>query len=180
MIVEQIKYYANLFEGIKERKGNMGWQDVFFPDLNMSFQELMHTVGWRETHAWCAYFAELVWKLAYTKFDSTMVPKLDKLFSASAVNTWANFKGTDFKRSQIPAPGSLLIFQLYENNKPTAKGHAAIVMDGSEGIVNTIEGNTNAKGTREGDQVAKKTRLISFEPKQNGLVPLGFIYPVEI
>jgi len=180
MISDQIIHYANLFNGIKERGNNQGWEDVFFPELNMSFEELMYTVGWKETHAWCAYFSELVWKLAYREFDSTMVDVLDKLFSANAVNTYLNFKNSDFKCSQIPSDGSVLIFQLYKNNKPTTSGHAAIIMDGSEGIVNTIEGNTGSKGTREGDQVAKKTRLISFTPKQNGLVPLGFIHPIKI
>jgi len=180
MITDRIIYYANLFNGIRERGNNQGWEDVFFPELNMSFEELMYTVGWKETHAWCAYFSELVWKLAYREFDSTMVDVLDKLFSANAVATWMNFQKSDFKCVKYPTPGSILIYQKYKDKIETMSGHAAIVISGDETLVNTIEGNTNKKGAREGDQVADKVRLINFSKKENGLVPLGFIYPKEI
>ena len=180
MIRDQIIFYANLFVGIKERGNNQGWEGVFFKDLNMSFEELMKTVGWQETHAWCAYFGELVWKLAYSKFDSTMVDKLDKLFSASAVNTWLNFQKSEFECSKTPSPGSIVVWQHYKDGKTTRSGHIGVVIDSSGGVINTVEGNTNAKGSREGDQVAHKTRLMNFEPKDKGLVLLGFIHPISV
>jgi hypothetical protein len=180
MIKELIKKYALLFEGIKERGNNQGWEDVFFPSLNMSFQELMETVGWKETHAWCAYFSELVWKLAYSEFDSTMVDKLDALFSANAVNTWKNFNQSDFACSKIPVNGSVVIWQMYKDGKDTIRGHAGIVIDVIDGVIETIEGNTNKKGSRDGDQVAHKTKIVNFDKKHNGLVLLGFIHPKEI
>lgn len=181
MIVKHIKYYANLFNGIKEHGNNQGWQDVFFDELNMSFEDLMKTVGWETTHAWCAYFSELVWKLAYAKIDTTMVDKLDKLFSANAVQTYHNFEKSEFECSKIAVDGSVLIYQVYKNGNPTTSGHAAIVINSNDGIViDTIEGNTNAKGSREGDQVANKTRIISFDKKQNSWIPLGFIKPIKL
>ena len=43
----------------------------------------------------------------------------------------------------------------------------------------TIEGNTNAAGSREGDQVAKKMRRYDFNNK-HGLCLEGFVYPLGI
>ena len=43
----------------------------------------------------------------------------------------------------------------------------------------TVEGNTNAGGSREGDVVAKKTRKYKFAV-QNGLALEGFVYPKGI
>lgn len=168
MIGEKIKYYANLFLGIKEKGNNNGWQDVYFDDLNMSFTELMKTVGWENTHAWCAYFAELVWKLAYAKTDSTMVNRLDKLFSSNSVNTWMNFKDQQYK---TPVVGSLVIWNLYKDGKATNKGHTGIVIDVQSSVIETIEGN-------QGDKVSKRTLIVNYDKKESGYNLLGFINPI--
>ncbi len=180
MIVSKIKYYAELFNGIKEVGNNQGFEHVFFKDLNMTFKELMWTVGCRYGHAWCAYFGELVWKLAYSNIDTTMVERLDKLFSANAVQTWKNFQNTEFRCSRTPSEGSIVIWQMYEDWVGTSRGHEGIVMTGNDTMINTIEGNTNKKGSRDGDQVADKTRIVDFSKKEKGLVPLGFVHPIEI
>lgn len=171
----EIDSIAHLFVGIKELGNNEGFEHKFFKRFNMLFEELMFAVGWKEGHAWCAYFAELVWKLAYRQ-DSTMVDRLGELFSANAVQTWKNFSNSEFDCSKIPAPGDVLIYQLYIDGKPTTSGHAAIVIKVNDGtLINTIEGNTNIKGSRDGDGVHPKKRKINFE-KTSGLVPLGFIH----
>ena len=180
-VVDNIIYYDNLFNGIKEIGNNEGWEEKFFPDLGMTFQEAMKTIaGWQMHHAWCVYLSKLIWKLAYDKTgDSTMLKTLDTLFSPNAVQTWKNFQKSDFRCDNILSPGSILIWQLYKNGKPTTSGHASNVISGSEIVVETIDGNTSSKNHRDGDQIANKTWLINFN-KKSGLVPLGFIHPIEI
>lgn len=180
MIVQQIIRIAKSFDGIKEVGNNEGWEDRFYKEFNRSFLELMKTVGWKETHAWCAYFAELVWKLGYAQLDSRMVLKLDKLFSASAVMTWNNFKKSDFECSHIPKPGAIVIWQSYKAGKQTSSGHAGVVIEVDGNAFISMEGNTNAAGSREGNQVAEKGHLLTVSKKENGLNLLGFIYPKEV
>jgi len=169
-----IIYFARKFLGQKEISGNLGFQDE-------RFEQLMKEVGWQKGQAWCAYFIELIWKHAYFNYDKSKVKILDKLFSAGAVKTFNNFMNSElFKIGMKPEPGAIVIWQYYKNNKPHWSGHAGIVIDEPkqhEMSFLTIEGNTNSKGGREGIEVAKKIRTLNFEPKRQGLVLKGFIYP---
>lgn len=191
-VVNNIVKYAKLFEGIKERGNNQGWEGVFFHELNMSFQELMETVGWKEYHAWCAYFAELVWKLGYSKIDSTYIDKLDKLFSANAVRTFQNFRDrSDFNTSKKPSTGSVAIWQYYKDGKLNKsdiwiRGHAAIVTDCTDDVFSTIEGNISAENSRDGQEVAARSYILKGQTKNKewientkytGRSLLGFIHP---
>ena len=186
MIIKEITRITKLFNGIKEVGNNEGFEDKFFPEFGMSFQELMETVaGWKMDHAWCSYLSKLIWKLAYDKAgDSPMLKTLDRLFSPNAVQTWNNFNESDFTCSRILKPGSILIWQLYKNGKPYinkngySSGHSSNVISGSEVLAKTIDGNTSSKSHRDGDQIANKTWLMDFN-KKDGLVPLGFIHPIN-
>ncbi|MBN2617266.1 MAG: CHAP domain-containing protein [Spirochaetales bacterium] len=165
---------------MREIGNNEGWENVFFEEINMSFQELMETVGWEQTHAWCAYFGKAVWLLGYSDWDSTMVNRLKELMSANAVRTYRNLKDAGFAISDTPIPGALVIWQKYKNGKPTIYGHEGIVVGVGNKYYNTIEGNTNSKGSRDGDQVADKKRPINSYFSANGLNRLGFVYPKEV
>jgi len=167
-IAEKIVQIASNFVGQREVKGNLGWNDA-------EFQELMTAVGWERGQAWCAYFTELVWKLAFAQ-DQSVVKELNLLFSAGAVATWNNFRRSDWLTSTTPSIGSIVIFQRYKDNNPHWSGHAAIVEEVSEFIIYTIDGNTNSEGSREGDVVGRTNRTLNFSLR-NGLRPLGFIYP---
>jgi hypothetical protein len=181
MIQDSIIKWAKLFNGIKEIGNNNGWETVFFKDVNMTFQEIMITIGWKNTHAWCAYFAEAVWTLAYSDFDSTMVKKLSKLFSANAVETYNRFsRSSEFECSKEPKIGSLVIWQKYVDGNPTIYGHEGVVIGLSDNHYRTIEGNTNISGSRDGDQVAERTVLKKNKFKENGLNLLGFVHPKEV
>ncbi len=172
-IQDEIREIANLYIGQTEKPGNMGWDD-------MRFQQLMTECGWNTGQAWCAYFTEMVWKLAYGNYPE-VVAELDKLFSAGAIATYNNFsQATGWKVDKKPSVGSVVIWQYWHDNKPTWKGHAGIVTGicgGNEVI--TVEGNTNAHGGREGIEVAEKRRMLSFDAR-SGLVMKGFIHPKEI
>ena len=177
-----IQTVANKYIGEKEIKGNQGFK-------NPEFERKMKAVGFQEGHAWCAYFAELVWKEAYQQYDSTFIPILDKLFSASAVQTFRNFENFDgFETDrECPEVGDVVIWQNYKNGKPHWTGHAGIVVS-TESIddpncyyrihydFESVEGNTNSQGGREGIEVAIKKRN-TYTHSGNGLNILGFIKP---
>ena len=168
---DKIVEVANGYLGQKEVSGNMGFEDQVFG-------ERMKAVGWEKTQAWCAYFAELVWKDAYREFKPELLKDLDKLFSATAVGCWANFnKDKRFKCDRIPQPGDVVIWQSYDNGKPDWRGHAGIVTVSYSDWFVSIEGNTNSTMEREGIEVAKQKRRMLFNVK-DGLRLKGFIHPV--
>jgi len=156
------------YVGEKELNGN-----VFDP--NSDFGKKLHSVGQKDGESWCAYFTEMVFKEAFP----AKAAELDKLFSASAVQTFKNFthpiKGKGYSQNHIPAVGNLVIWQKYVNGQPTWQGHAGIVSK----VISTwefesIEGNTNEAGSREGNTVAIKQRKV-LAKVDNGLKVLGFI-----
>lgn len=159
-----IQEVAEKYIGETEKPGNMGFNDA-------EFEAKMNAVGFQKTHAWCAYFAELVFKEALPhKFK-----ELDKLFSAGTVQTFRNFRDAAYLIGNAPRVGDLVIWQTMKDGKPQTTGHAGIVVD----VIDhrnfwSIEGNTNDGGGREGYIVAKKRRAV-LENVTNGLKILGFI-----
>lgn len=159
------------YVGMQEIRGNMGW-------TNEAFEEKMVATGWGETQAWCAYFTELVWSEVYDPVG--LAKDLDKLFSGSARRTLAKFAEAEgWSTGQTPLPGSVAIWKMVKNGKDQWQGHAGIVIEVHADHIITVEGNTNAGGSREGDVVAKKTRKLTFKGT-NGLVLEGFVYPKGI
>jgi hypothetical protein len=140
-------------------------------DDNTLLGKMLHEAGQKDGEAWCCYFMEGVFCEAFPEKNA----ELRKLFSASAVATFDNFKKDDAtKCHDRPKPGDLVIFQKYEEGKPTWKGHAAVVTDvNQDGSFHTIEGNTNGAGSREGDRVAIKLRRNI--KTDNGLNIYGFV-----
>lgn len=158
MIREKALYYV----GQEEIPGNQGFKDK-------KFEELMKLTGWRQGQAWCAYFVELVW---------TQCGQDASLFSGSAVQTWRNFENSDkYVCSDIPDVGDIIIWQMYRNGKAAWTGHAGIVIAIDNGVLVTVEGNTNSKGGREGIEVAIKIRKVNYATN-NGLRVKGFIKPI--
>ena len=164
---------ALLFIGKKEIKGNMGFVDK-------EFEKLMQSVGHNKGEAWCALFAELVWKLAAVQ-NQFLVAELSKLFSKSATRTFTNFKEAGWKIGDKGEHGDLIVWRRYKDGTPTWMGHMGIVIEYRECCdeIVTVEGNTNIKGLREGDRVAIKSRKIEEGDIVNGLKRLGFIKPIK-
>lgn len=149
--------------GQTEKPGNMGFNDA-------EFEAKMKSVGFEKTHAWCAYFAELVFKEAYPE----RVAELDKLFSASAVQTYKNFVNAAYLQGELPSENWLVIWQMQKDGKPQWSGHAGIVVKViDQETFESVEGNTNDGGGRDGYIVARRIRKI--HKVQNGLQVLGFI-----
>jgi len=136
------------------------------------FQKLLYDRGWRPGLAWCSFFCELVYYEVYDK-------EVDPLFSASAVQTFYNFKKAGWDVTDNPVRGGLAVWQLYKNGKKQWQGHIAVIESSLRDTITTIDGNSNNIGSRLGFMVARVTRVINRE-QNNGLRLLGFIKPKEI
>ena len=175
MIRNKILEIAYKYEGQKEIGNNTGFE-------NAVFEQKMKAVGFDSGEAWCSLFAELVWCEAYAHFDSTIINRLQNLFSESATKTWLNFKNSrDFKvkSNQDLEPGDLVIWQKYNNGVADWRGHVGIVTKVAQLFFLTMEGNTNEQGSREGQGVYEKKREYDFY-KNNGLRILGFVKPKKV
>lgn len=151
---------AESFIGQKEIHGNQGFIDKLF-------EVKMRGVGFYTGAPWCAFFAKLVWKDAGTERY--------KLIAGSALQTMRNFvKSEKIDLVAKPNIGAIAIYRTMKNGKAQTTGHVAVVIEVGDSTFTTIEGNTNAKGGREGIEVAKKIRSYKFyEP--DGLQLMGFI-----
>lgn len=162
MIVSEV---AKKYLGQTEKPKNTGFNDAVF-------NAKMAAVGFISGHAWCAYFAELVFKEALPQ----LYKDLDKLFSAGTIQTYRNFKEAGYPTSIRPKVDDLVIWQSYKDGKALTTGHAGIVsfadLDGWH--FRSIEGNTSDEKSREGYIVAEHERSVLAEVK-NGLKVLGFI-----
>lgn len=170
IIDQQIKQIAESFIGQKENPGNQGWEDK-------EFEEKMVSVGWEKGNAWCVFFAEYAWRLSYARYHAFIHNEIVHLFSAGAVQTWNNFNAKGWACDNKPAIGALAVWQNYKAGKPHWTGHIGIVSLVDTNTFFCIEGNTNGKGSREGEEVAEKYRPVDFRTKDNGLVLKGFIHP---
>jgi len=162
--VYRLKHYTEGFLGQEEKTGNLGFKDD-------KFEQMMKDVGWKRGQSWCAYFVKVIW---INKFEKKY-PELSKLLSGSTQETWKNFKNDNsgkFTVSKTPHIGDIAIWQYV--SKPT-QGHTGIVVSIAGDRFETIEGNTNDKGGREGYIVAKRQRQYSFNATK-GLKLLGFIH----
>ncbi len=166
IIVDRALQYV----GERELKNNSGFE-------NEIFWLKMEGVGFDVGEAWCALFAELVWREAYGCYNSLHDSALERLFSESAVQTFNNFKSSTWITGLEPAPGDLVIWQMYKDNRPHWSGHAGIVTKVLTGSFDSVEGNTNSSGGREGVEVAIKRRALNFDKKEHGLVLKGFVKP---
>lgn len=160
---------ANAYIGQQEKAGNAGFKSA-------DFEKKMRTVGFQPGHAWCAYFVELVWKEAYAS-DVKMLGVLDKLCSASAVSTFANFANSKLftTSTTVPVKGAIVIWR----HGNSWQGHAGIVsdVDLQQNRFIATEGNSNDKGGREGYIVSNRPRKLGLPHSDTGLNIVGFIYP---
>lgn len=182
-IQKEILQTAEQFIGLTELPNNSGFYDhAGVKSLtHMHPQEAFEAIGWQKGFAWCMLAAELIWKLAYSKFDYSVVLELDKLFSASVAQTEANFKRSDlFEVNTTPKKGSIAIWRHFDSKRQIQwSGHAGIVKSFNKITISTFDGNTNSTGGREGIEFAERKRLLDFTEKP-GLVLKCFIHPKKI
>lgn len=167
LLEQTILETAKSFVGQKEISGNMGFIQPFF-------MKLMESIGWKKKWAWCSMFCKLVYTESYKKLG--LDPKrMTKFISPSVQQTRANLIKagypiiTDWKQVK---PGAYIS---WVSSSDRTKGHTGILVEFIENGTKmiTIEGNTNAEGSREGDSVAKKTRA-AVVGKGKGLILQGW------
>jgi surface antigen len=174
-IQQKIVSTAKKYVGIKEKKGNQGWISEKYPNLAKQMEEDMKSHGFKYGQAWCAYFGELVWAEVYDELG--LSKEMDRYFSGSARRTLKKFANAEgWETGVVPMVGAIAVWKRVHNGKDTSQGHVGIVIDVKDGHMVTIEGNTNAAGSREGEEVAEKIRKYIWKADK-GLVLEGFVYP---
>lgn len=150
--------------GKKEKHGNIGFED---PEL----EKAMKSVGWQPGWAWCASIQE---KWIWEAFPD-LKQEVNGYFVPSAVATFRNLKNAGYPVSMTPKVGSLVFWQRMQDGNALWQGHAGVVSKViSPKEFMSIEGNTNAMGSREGDSVQEKSRTVRSDV-QNGLTVIGFV-----
>lgn len=153
---------AKKYLGQKEQGNNA------FSDANELGKKL-HAAGQRDGEAWCAYFGEAMCNEAYPEKGMDIA----KLFSASAVSTFKNLVAAGLPVTAVPRLGAIVIWQRYEAGKPGWQGHLGIVSKVNGSMFSSIEGNSNAAGSRDSDSVVENSRSLYY--KDTGLNVMGFI-----
>lgn len=150
--------------GKKEKPNNSGFEDK-------QLEKDMRAVGWQPGWAWCASIQEKWIREAYPK----RAKELNGFFVPSAVATFRNLKNAGFSVSMVPTEGALVFWQRMKDGHALWQGHAGVVAE----VINetefiSIEGNSNRAGSREGDSVQEKRRLVRGDV-ENGLKVIGFV-----
>jgi len=113
-------------------------------------EKYLKSVGLGKGYAWCMAFAYYCYKEASKQLLVT-----NPLFQTGGVIKQWN-ESPEF-RSQKPEPGCLFIMDY-----GSGKGHTGFVEKVlPNGKIQTIEGNTNDEGSREGYEVCRRTRTVA-------------------
>lgn len=153
---------AQKYIGQKEKANNT------FDDATELGRRLK-AAGQKDGEAWCAYFGEAVCAEAYPEKSK----EIATLFSASAVATFRNFVAAGFSITAVPRLGALVIWQRYDKGKALWQGHLGIVSKVNGSMFQSIEGNSNAAGSREADTVVESARSLYF--RESGINVMGFV-----
>lgn len=134
---------------------DLGVHEVGGNNRGPQIETWLSRVGQPPGKAWCAAWL-------WCKFDDackSLGIKNPVRASASVLHMWEALP--DSCKQTGPAPG-LAFFHLSDPKKGT--GHCGYVtsVDTLCATIATVEGNTNAKGSREGDSVAKHSRPIEY------------------
>lgn len=160
--------YAKRWVGVSEYGFNAAFS-------NKVFEDMMRDMGWKGGEAWCMYFAKAV---HYNSFKKD-AQKIDKILTGSTQGSFVNASKDTTKTYKVvtsgrPRLGDIAIWQRVDN---PSKGHAAVVIKPKGATFMTVEGNTNAGGSSEGDKVLIKERPLKYgEQLPNSSLKLrGFI-----
>ena len=159
-IQDKVLEVASRYIGQREIPPNKGFMDP-------AFEKDMLAIGWQKGWPWCASFVRLVYLTALKELGAGdgFITLIGGSLKHSAVVTY-NMCRLDkhFTISLTPSPGGIIVWS-------TGAGH------GHEGLcerlndnpgkwMTTIEGNTNDKGSREGEVCAEKQRVYgTVDPK---------------
>lgn len=136
--------YALSQEGIREVGSNTG------PEVDQYLASVHAAPG----NPWCSAFA--CWSIINAARDLGIAPGVK--YSASTYGLW-----TKNPNLQISVPTENCIFLINHglSSKGNRIGHVGLVVGINGNQLATVEGNTNAGGSRNGDGVYKRTRQLS-------------------
>lgn len=157
--------FVKQFVGQKELPGNKFSSETVIG-------KLLHAAGQKDGQAYCAYTVEAMYKECLPeKFE-----EFDKLFDASAVKTFKNFKDAGYPIGTMPQMDCLVVWQKYVNGVADWRGHCGIVVETNGQKFMSFEGNTGSSDPREGDGFYIKAHNAEhgFTVK-HGLRLLGFV-----
>ena len=148
-LIREVLKIARQEIGVKEvpRGSNRG----------LRVEEYLRSVNLGPGYAWCASF--VYWCFRQAALNLNCVNPVTK--TASCMCHWATTKGEKIlladamQNPQLIIPGSIFIIRL-----KNGKGHTGIVTDYGNGLIQTIEGNSNAFHSAEGDGVYALERKI--------------------
>lgn len=150
--------------GQKEGKNN------FFDETTELGQRLTDA-GHLDGEAWCDLLQEVIHKEAYPE----RFQEIEKLFTKSAVATFSNMKEEAFPILKYPQVDAIVFWQKYIDGKAQWQGHEGLVTKvNADGTFESVEGNTNEAGSREGTTVMVKPHRMNWDT-MTGLRLIGFI-----
>ncbi|WP_421977145.1 CHAP domain-containing protein [Roseivirga seohaensis] len=128
--------------GVREKTGNNDGFDV---------EKYLATTGLGAGYAWCAAYVNWVYQQA-----GICKPTSLQAWSPSWFPPERTYWSVGENEYQPPMPGD--VFGIFFSSKGRI-AHVGIIEDWNGKYANTIEGNTNDAGSREGDGVYRKIRL---------------------
>lgn len=155
---------AQQYLGIKEQGKNRGF--ILKYDGQRGFEQMLRSFGWRPGLPWCAFFAKLVIYRSYG-------PDVARILNGGVHASWNAVKANpNWKIDKRPLVDGLVFWDTGEGH-----GHVGIVVSDEGVTFHTVEGNTNTKGSREGDGVLMQVRPVVIANKSWSL--LGFARPIS-
>jgi len=154
----------------KQVKGRL---NVGFVDS--AFEQMMKSVGWQSSQAWCGYYVKLVLMQLFS-FDKEF---LSKNIGGGAMQNLVNVQNLNKKgdkRYIAFTDGKLQVGDVFCGTREKG-GHTGIIvqiLDKETNYCETIEGNTNSTKSGEGDKVKKLKRYLIVGKSSAGLTIKGF------
>lgn len=143
-IVIYAKFLADVLE-IREHGGNNHGEVV---------EKLLRKAGGSPGQPWCAAFCDALYEAACKAFG--VQPDINIGLSVSQLAQRAKELGRYHEDENLARPGDLLLIK----GGPTGYQHVGVVISfvNPQGIIASIEGNTNSAGSADGDGVYRKKR----------------------
>jgi len=155
-ISKKIVEVASRYVGIKEIPQNAGWKDK-------DFEKKMRDMGWIKGQAWCMYFVKLVLIEAFQELKNDDMVKWCKAnLNGGVLSSYRKMKSKwELLGVDNAEEGSIGIMRKGDSEL----GHVFIVESVNNDVIKCIEGNTSVAGSREGDGVYRRTRMLSYMKK---------------
>jgi hypothetical protein len=108
----------------------------------------LKSIGLGKGYSWC--MALMYWCMQQA---ADALGRQNPMFKTGGVLMQWQKRKTLFGKYSSPQPGDIFIMDYGKG-----QGHTGIVERVEDGVVHTIEGNTNDEGSREGYEVCRRTR----------------------